>query len=1075
MAPFKSGSVLSSTLQEITNTKLQELSKRRDDYGEHRQRVVAALAKEIQPIRRLQILSKGVKRCFGVASDDDDDDDEGGDGQDKRTSDNNNNVGALDDFHSSGLATLLDNLDLFISQARYDPSVSAAMASNWEADLLKHLDMRSLKFEYASLYAQLVTEWLSMDKDAASSTKATTDSSHDGDVGMADDDFEDLGLAAKRESRAEFEQQVFTSANLDEAALTEYLTDIFGTANPNDAAYQGYNDALKALREQVKATELNLATPTQFTGSVLAWVSDGLIASGSLSDETRQVLQDFKKQPLVMDEVADVLNMRMQSLESWSWGPQGVNVDQERQINGRYDIVMHEDLLQALMLYFIGVKFSVRVKRALRIFRKSRDSAWVSPVHRIDSRERARRKYYIGREDTKDSAQALRDRVYRKHYFLSALKSSDAENVRYDPAEMEAVHQPSGYAPDLNLELDYGMEMPMSPAFSPSSPVALQAMIRAAPRMKKMKRTRRDVDTESETEDDDDEVPDTDNESDVEQDESATGKKDAASKSLSAIKQRLLRLLSTEININTKLHGEVTAVRSSFVNWHDNLPHETILCVLSFLGFSRKWLAFFEKVLAAPLRFGEDGPSATLRDRKRGTPESRTLSDLFGETALFCLDLAVNRATGGANIWRLQHEFWFWSRDLATAEKMWAAVQRFREITGTVVSTHTSGSVRVDANGTSAASTILPRGDIRWGLLHLSPTTGEFDIDQRAVDKQIYDLRKQLYSKRGSLIGFLQSWNAYASTFFTHNFGRPANCFGRKHVEAILDTHNRIQREIFAPQPSPLVSLTAQHGAGAGGQDVSTNMVDFLKSELHRRFGVTDVPDAFLFFPADMGGLDLASPFIQILQVHKTVLADPAARLDKFLDDEQRAHRKLAKSWSDSGRESYDEFVSKNKENGATSGDTQSYAKRPRSTPTLEAAAAGSTITGTATAEPNFITFDEFIKYREQASPSAVVTEKTSFHGLGDVYRDLLRLPSEGGVIDVDQTVLVAVKCLGYSHSNGGIANSMNAMKPYWKWILAVYGKEVVDRFGGLRIVEPGLLPMGMVRMLKDRKVNWEA
>lgn len=619
----------------------------------------------------------------------------------------------------------------------------------------------------------------------------------------------------------------------------------------------------------------------------------------------RQVLQEFRTQPTVMREIADVLNMRMQSLESWSWGPQGLEVDQERQINGHYTIVMHEDLLQALMLYFVGVKLSVRIKRALRAFRKASESAWASPAHGIDPRERARGRYYIGREDRSNSAQTLRDRVYRKHYFVSALKSSDSEALLYNPAEAEANTAQNclqSYEDDTNLELDFAAIPACNSATSLAAPPMVkrqQHQLQLQRQQQQQKRARQEIDSDHESEDDSN-PPNTDIESDVEQDGSKpwSPKKNATSKSLSVIKQRLLRLLSTQININTKLHGEVTAVRSSFASWHENLPHETILGVLSFLGFSRKWLSFFGKVLAMPLRFGEDGSSAPLRERKRGTPELRVLSDFFGETTLFCLDLAVNRATCGVNIWRLQHEFWFWSRDLATAEKMWTAVERFQRITATTISTHSSGSVRVDLQGTNASSASLPKGDIRWGLLRLSPVTGEFEIDQKSVEKQIFDLRKQLYSKRSSIIAFLQSWNAYASTFFTHNFGRPANCFGRRHVEAILATHSRIQREVFAPQPPPLVSLTTpqQHAPGAGGTDAPRNMVDFLKSELHRRFGVTNVPDAFLFFPTDMGGLDLSSPFIQTLQVHKTILADPAACLDKFLDDEKRAYKKLEKA-----------------------------------------------------------------------------------------------------------------------------------------------------------------------------------
>ncbi|KAH7024468.1 uncharacterized protein B0I36DRAFT_331472 [Microdochium trichocladiopsis] len=978
------------------------------------------------------------------------------------------------------------------------------MTTGWEDALLKHLDMRSLKFEYASLYAQLVTEWLSSEKTGASkhptqTSGATTQDNDDvDDVGMADagndeeddDDFEDLALAAKKEARAEFEQQVFTAADLDEQALQDYLADIFGVADATDPAYSGHQEALKALRENIKFSETLLASPNQFNERVLRWVCEGLIVSGSLSDEKRQVLQDFKNQPVILGEVADVLNMRIQSLDTWSWGPHGVGVDQERQINGVYNAVMREDLLQALLLYYIGSKISTFLKQHLRSFRKAKEGAWASPHRKMDPRDRARRQYYLrGRGSARNSIQGLRDKVYRKHYFLSALKKTVSETSQHVAGEMEAQYSGTPYATFS------ASSPPPPPGAMPRAAAPMMSMARAAPAVAHKKMRKRiahhdpsDENTDSET----DSAPDTDHEEDVEQDGGATSPQQRNTKNLSVVKQRLLRLLSTEAIINTKLYGEMTAVHGMFDDWNVRLPHQTILGVLAFMGFSPKWLGFFERFLAAPLRFGEDGPDAPLRPRRRGTPASRVLSDVFGEATLFCLDLGVNKATDGAHLWRLQDEFWFWSRDLAASEKAWNAVKRFEKVTSTSLNMQKSGSVRIDLKDSKppAPTSSLPRGDIRWGFLRLSPSTGAFEIDQNMVDKQILDLRKQLYSKRASIVAFLSSWNTYASTFFTHNFGKPANCFGRKHVEAMLAAHRRVQTQVFAAQTGAgMVSLTTTTGRQQDAES-PTSMVGFLKDELTRRFGVADIPDAFLFFPTDMGGLDLRSPFVEILQVHKTVLADPRALLDRFLDEERRAHRTLEKAWEESGPP-----ASQHGESsvglGMTRGeDRQVYAKRSRSI--AGSGAEGGDQAETALADEfTFLPYDEFVKYREDRTPSTSTTNRTGFMGLGQVYRELLRLPAEDGVHNVSPAVAAAIESLGgnaspaygaVSRGDGGgssgdegITGSLSTMKPYWRWIVAMYGPEVVAKVGGLRIVEPGLLPMGMVRMFKERRVQWEA
>ena len=54
----------------------------------------------------------------------------------------------------------IPNLERFIEQARFDPSVSSKVLADWEKTLLQYLSVQSTKFQYADLYGKLVTEWL---------------------------------------------------------------------------------------------------------------------------------------------------------------------------------------------------------------------------------------------------------------------------------------------------------------------------------------------------------------------------------------------------------------------------------------------------------------------------------------------------------------------------------------------------------------------------------------------------------------------------------------------------------------------------------------------------------------------------------------------------------------------------------------------------------------------------------------------------------------------------------------------------------------------------------------------------
>ncbi|OTA79663.1 hypothetical protein M434DRAFT_402016 [Hypoxylon sp. CO27-5] len=976
------GSVFSETLQGITNTKLEELSKRRSDFETTKSNVLTMLGKEKDPMRRLYILSQGVKACYALK------------------------LGKYTKVHNaaqsrnSDLELELKNLDCFLSQAKYDPSVSIKMMHTWEGSLLRHLDTQSLKYQYASLYAQLVTEWLSTEK---------SDEADETDIVMTED-FEDVADVMKQDARQQWERMVFEPAKVDEDKLRSYLDQLFGT---KDTVTSARLNALNRLRASIVDFENQMSMPNQFNQTTLKWVAEGLLSSGLLSDEKREVLKDFKNNPVILGEVADVLNMRVTALNSWSWGP-SIPLEQRRQITGVYNVLMHEDLLQALFLQYIGVKWSVFLKNAFLLFRKT-DGAWESSWKAMPSTDMQRRFYYLGSEVNRGAhcVHRVRDRIYHKHYFMAQLMDHESQQNEIAEGEEEAEYQmPSTTQTKVNL---LQTQPGLARSFGQQSHAGRSTLRKAAMMSQHANFGYPTVPDEQSDDDDSDEEDET----------------DSRNKQPMQSKQRLLRLLSTEIAVNTKLYGEITAFHSVFEKWYTLLPHQTILIVLSFFGVSTTWLNFFKKFLRAPLKFLDDDPSTPSRNRSRGTPAAHVLSDVFGESVLFCLDFSVNQSTGGSMLYRMQDNFWFWSRDHSVAITAWKSVTEFVNATSTYINSSKTGTMRIarDPAVSLEIDRSLPVGQIRWGFLKLSPQTGKFEIDQKMVDKHIVDLRKQLQDKRKSIISFIQAWNTYAATFFTSNFGKAANCFGRDHVAQMLATHERIQREVFS-SPSSQTSSNEK-------QSTATNIVDYLKNLMQERFNVSGIPDAYLFFPVELGGLDLKSPFISILQVHDTVLQDPAKELDAFIQAEKN---------------SYYFHKTKFEKNGpSVAPSTASWSWRPEND----------------TDQVTFMSFSEYTRYREQIG--------YGFNGdLYDVYIRLLKVPQKEGIQQADSRVISGINTLSQQGALRGITGSWSTMEPYWKWVAQLYGPEVMDRFGGMNIVEPGLLPMGMVSIFRDKRVKWQ-
>ncbi|KAI5921478.1 hypothetical protein F4810DRAFT_712513 [Camillea tinctor] len=1007
------GSVFSETLQEITNTKLEELSKRRSHFENIKADVIARLEHEKKPIDRLVVLSQGVKECCAIKTD------KSGDiilGQSK----------------NPDLEFELKNLEKFLAQSKYDPSVSPSLMHTWEQSLLHHLNTQSLKFQYASLYAQLVTEWLSTEKAK----------SEEVDMAMAEG-FEDLANEMKRDSRIEWERVVFEPASMDKYSLNAYLNSLFGFMSQEKTASA---KALEKLRQDVISFEITMAAPKQFDSATLSWISDGLLASDLLTDEKREVLRDFKNNPVILGEIADVLNMRLGALDSWSWG-HNVPLEQRRKISGIYNILMHEDLLQAIFLHYIGVKWSVFLKGALKRFRNF-NGAWKSSRKQISKLDVKRRAYYLGPESQRGSVQATRDRIYRTHYFMANLMDSDAQQQESLEGEEAAEYKTTLDRPDMQMQLQLleqqnkkRLMMARAQVQQPQQSIRSAQVARTAmpsrnesydPYLGSAMPSNPVIQYKDDSEDD-------------------YGPSSAVKRPMED-KQRLIRLLSTEIAINTKLYGEVTAFHSVFDNWNSLLPHETILSVLTFFGFSPTWIQFFTKFLKAPLRFMEDGESVAPRIRQRGTPASHVLSEIFGELILFCLDFSVNQSTGGNLLFRMHDDLWFWSRDHSSAVTAWKSVTDFVNATGTYINPTKAGTVRISADPSVSLDIdrSLPVGDIRWGFLKLSTETGKFEIDQTMVDSHIVDLRKQLRDKRKSIITFIQAWNTYAGTFFTSNFGKPANCFGRDHVDQMLATHKRIQHEIFSPSSSSDDSSLLDPGTPP-----VTNVVEYLKTLVHQRFGVSDIPDAYLFFPMELGGLDLRSPFVSIMQVRGTVPADPSRTLlDAFFDAERDAYA-ARKAAFERGRQ--------NTTTASTTTATGRLYYPAQSVPLHHQQWEPETERERET----FMSFAEFARYREDLC--------YSFDGeLAQVYKNLLEQPREESVAGPGPGISAAIQGLDSASSNSGIHSPWGTMEPYWKWVAQLYGPEVIDRFGGLTIVEPGLLPMGMVTIFRDKRVTWQ-
>lgn len=748
-----SASILPQTLQSITSIKLRELRKQRKGFETRRKKILEDIEDAKDEQARLRVLLTGWARMH--------------------TSNADMPLEEFQDWdiqHHGGL--YVTNIRRFLEQSQYDPSIPSSLLRELEGDLYRNMDRTSRKFDYADLYSRLLTEWLRSD---ATSRVDDNELPEDDSAENAFEVLPDTQKTRLLQLSEKFESVVFSPGEVDVTEIEKLLDGLFS----DEQCKRALRRVQDATRSFGKALVVNSAP---FDHTSLRQCINGLLESDLLSEQKKNTLHDFIQDEAVLTEIADVLNMRFADLEGWEWDAEGgIPVEPRRQLNGKYRVVMDEDILQSIFLHYISMSWAIHFKEQLKDI-IGNEQVW-GKSHSLPKEEVARREYYLGTSFISQGVANAREDTYEKHFFMCQLPTSFDAKAR-----------------DYENDFDSRQKQPFN------------------------------------------------------------------------VKQLLLRTLGTEVMVQRSLHGEVAIVQSDLQWFATSTSHSTVLAVLGFFGVQPLWISFFRRYLEAPLRMIRlEGSSAEVRIRKRGVPIGHVFQKLFGELIIFAMDLAVKQEAE-ILLYRLHDDLWLCGEPENCA-KAWKTMQRCAQILGLEFNMSKTGSVCLseDVAKKDRILAILPEGKVAVGFLELDAHAGEWIIDQRQVDAHIHQLQKQLAGCK-SVFSWIQTWNSCIGRFFGHTFGQPANCFGRRHVDMILETHRRMQQKIFC------------HTSAAGN-----SVTEHLKNLISEHFGVVDVPDAFLYFPEELGGLGLRNPFISLLVIRDNLERDPPKKLLEFFDLEKKA------------------------------------------------------------------------------------------------------------------------------------------------------------------------------------------
>lgn len=892
-----STAALSRTLRTITLTKINELEKQRTAYAKSKASILAAADEAPHQRERVLRLLEGVEDLDRASN--------------RRTPTSSSND--------------LSNIRRWLFQSHYDSSIPSTTLDGFEIQLRAQLDVRTRRLDLGSLYSRLLTEWL--DSSTSNEEQLLVE-----DTDSSNGFFEVVEQDRLKQLKERFESVVFNPLETNPNDIHDYLESLF----VGDLGEK----ALKRLRQATSNKSAHiLKTKTPFDERAIKWCLKGLLSNDLLRDDKKEILQEFLQDEVARKEICDVLNMKFADLDDWNWdsGPEGLPVEPRRQLNGKYRIMMDEDVLDAIFLHYIGMVWAVGMKNILCELGDT-PGMWRHNVN-IPQEVKDRRRYFLGDyragAEAGGSVEKSRQDMYRSDFFLSQLPSSVTEGAGgYDNDDAESINS-----------------------------------------------------------------------------------EDLDRKSPKEIKQQLLRILATEVELQKSINGRVAVVQSDFQWFGTGLPHSSIFAVLKFVGVDEKWISFFRKFLEAPLNLGPVSDSAEqVRFRRRGVPMAHALEKFFGELVLFFMDLAVNREAGML-LYRFHDDLWLVGKpeECVTA---WAGMKKFSAVMGLEFNVSKTGSVFLTKEDAlhyedSAIIAELPSGPVSIGFLHLDSQTGGWIIDQKQVDAHVRQLAKQL-ADAPSILAWVQTWNSCIGRFFGHTFGQPANCFGRAHVDAILETHKRIQDSIFP----------------------DSNACDFLKNLTKERFGVSDLPDAFVFLPESYGGLGVRNPFIGPFLLRDNVCESPSQLVEGFLEQEAEAYR--------ASRRDFEELSAHGRKRRMRMIFTDGY---------------GDIATSEVLEDPDtFMSMEEFTSIRESTSPE-----------LTRAWEELMEVPQKKEIVtsSVVSNATWGRKRVRQDRSRDDGDSEM-------RWIMQMYEKELIEKCGEMSIVPSNLLPLGILTILRKKKVAWQ-
>jgi hypothetical protein len=300
---------------------------------------------------------------------------------------------------------IVANMSRYLDQSYGDPSMPPAILDRFETNLLQKLESESQRFHFTDLYYRLLAEWT--DGNAKPINVSET---------MKEDlngSFEHVQKYSLQDLKDKFSKVVFTPLETDEVEIDAYLSLFF----EGDHALSQLDMVRTSVRSFARRFKQNISP---FNSYVLKSSIQALLTNDLLNDNAKVTLTKFSSDEVVLNEIADVLNLRFSDIDNWSWeAEEGMYYEPRKQTNGKYRIMMDQDILQALFLHYIAVPWCAELKR---LFRNLLQSRFWKGTNEMSEEDKARYRFFTGEKPSAANGVLNKQwRLFQDTFFLSSL------------------------------------------------------------------------------------------------------------------------------------------------------------------------------------------------------------------------------------------------------------------------------------------------------------------------------------------------------------------------------------------------------------------------------------------------------------------------------------------------------------------------------------------------------------------------------------------------------------------------------------------------------------------------------